>query len=349
MKKLKFAVIGCGGIGEEHIKILKRQKNIILSACSEPCKERRQYIEKTYNIRVYGSHSELIKNEELDACIIASPHNTHSDIGLDLIKKGIHILVEKPIDKDYDKAEKMITEAENKGVKLAVISQFRFTEGYKNLKNIIDNNELGRVFLIDIDMKWFRSEEYYGNTSWRGKIESEGGGTLITQCIHFLDQILWIFGGVDYVMGDMDTFVQDVEVEDTLTAIIRLKNGAICNVTCSSSIYPGFLERTEVHGTEGSVIIERDKIILKDLKKGEDKLVTPGKEIKIKDIHSYDSQENLDKARENEIMEFTDAIVKNTNPKVTGEEGLKVLKFALLIYEAIKSGKKMEFKNFKPC
>ena len=114
MKKLKFAVIGCGGIGQEHIRILQKLKITEISAGAETNIEKQKLIRDKYNIEVYPDYREMLEIEKPDACIIASPHNTHSEIGLGCVKRGIHILVEKPIDIDYQKAEVFVREAQKK-------------------------------------------------------------------------------------------------------------------------------------------------------------------------------------------------------------------------------------------
>ncbi|MFC1724216.1 Gfo/Idh/MocA family protein [candidate division KSB1 bacterium] len=348
MKKLKFAVIGCGGIGQEHIKILQKLKNTEISAGAETNPEKQKEIRDKYNIKVYTDYKELLENEELDACIIASPHYTHAEIGLECIKRGIHILVEKPVDIDYKRAESFVREAKINGVKLAVVSQYRFTDGFKELKRIVETGILGKVFLVDVILKWFRGEEYYADSKWRGKLSSEGGGTLITQALHFLDQILWIFGDVDSVMGEMGTFRHNAEVEDTIAAVARLKNGAICNIISSCAVYPGFMERMEVHGSKGSVIIERDSIIFKDFESEKEKLQTPGKELSIIKTVNNPVNNDIDLAREIEIMEFCSSVMDDKPVQVTGEDGLKALKFALAIYSAVRNNNRLKMDDFLP-
>jgi len=348
MDKLKFAIFGCGGIGEAHIQTLIKLPEAELIAGSETNIKRREYIRNKYNLKLYENHNNLLNNEKIDACIIATPHHTHSEIGIACAEKGIHLLVEKPIDKDYKKGELLVKYAEKNNVKLAVISQYRFSKGFRNLKKLVDSGELGKIFLINIFLKWLRSNEYYEGSTWRGKLDIEGGGTLITQCLHFLDQILWIFGDVDTVTAEKGTFLHNAEVEDTVTALARMKNGAICSIVSSCAIYPGFLERVEVNGTEGSAIVERDSLIFADSVKKSGKLTTPGKEIKLGDTAMFETENDLVKVRETEIKSFCNMVLRNNEPEVTGYDALKSLKFALGIYESINRKTILNMDEFKP-
>ena len=181
-----------------------------------------------------------------------------------------------------------------------------------------------------------------------GKTVYWGGGTLITQALHFLDQLLWIFGDVESVTGEMGTFRHKAEVEDTITASVKLKNGAICNIISSCAVYPGFMERMEISGTGGSLVIERDSIIFEDFETDKGKLQTPGKELGVRDIVKNPVKDDVPAAREMEISEFCNSIIKDIPVQVTGDDGLKALKLALAIYSAARNKVRLRLDDFSP-
>jgi len=116
------------------------------------------------------------------------------------------------------------------------------------------------LILGEAIVEWFRTQEYYSKSPWRGKWNTEGGGALINQAIHTIDLLLWIFGQPKQLWAQVDTFVHNIEVEDLAIAAIRFENGALGIVQGSTAIYPGLPTRLEIHGTKGTIIIEGEML-----------------------------------------------------------------------------------------
>ncbi len=115
--------------------------------------------------------------------------------------------------------------------------------------------------MADICVKWFRTEEYYASGYWRGTWKYDGGGALMNQGIHSVDLLQWIMGPVDWVGAiAANSIHKKIDVEDTLSAVIRFKNGSLGNIACSTAIYPGFPKRIEISGSKGSAAVEENNI-----------------------------------------------------------------------------------------
>ena len=108
--------------------------------------------------------------------------------------------------------------------------------------------------------------EYCTGSRWRGTPALDGGGALMNQAIHTLDLMQWMFGPVTRVYGAAATRLHRIEVEDTLTAVLEFESGALGTIEAGTSIYPGYQRRLEVTGSEGTLILEHDKLVGLDLR-----------------------------------------------------------------------------------
>jgi predicted dehydrogenase len=176
------------------------------------------------------------------------------------------VLVEKPIDVTVEKSDALIAECENAGVQLAVCFQDRFAKDSVRLKQLIESGGLGKLILVSSMVKWYRPPEYYNNSRWRGKLKLDGGGALMNQGIHTIDLLLWLLGDVKRVYAKSLTAIHDIESEDTIVSTLEFANGAIGTIEAATSAFPGYDRRIEITGSEGTIILEHDRIVRADLK-----------------------------------------------------------------------------------
>ena len=160
----------------------------------------------------------------------------------------------------------MITACKDAGVLLACIFQNRYIPGYVKLREIVNSGHLGKLILANVSVKWFRPTSYYKDNNWRGTLKGDGGAALITQAIHYLDQLLYAMGPVKSVSAFTKTLFHDIEGEDIGTAIVEFENGALGTIDGSTAIIAGYPEKLEIHGSEGSIILESGNIIDCNLK-----------------------------------------------------------------------------------
>jgi len=115
-------------------------------------------------------------------------------------------------------------------------------------------------------VKWYRPPGYYRDSRWRGTYALDGGGALINQGVHTVDLLLWLMGDVTRVQAKAITGLHQIEVEDTVVATLEFSSGAIGTLEASTSVYPGYPRRLELTGSEGTIIVEGDRIIRADLR-----------------------------------------------------------------------------------
>ncbi len=226
--KLKVAVVGCGGVSENHIVSINDYDDADLVALVDTNADRLKELSNRYNCRFYTDYIEMIKCEKVDVIHIATPHFLHKEMIINAVKLGCHVFVEKPLALNYDEAQEINDCLRGRSEKVMVCFQNRYRPSIKMIKRIIETKELGELISISGVVTWHRTKEYYTKSDWRGKWVTEGGGVLINQAIHTLDLMQWFGGKIEGIKGHFDTrLLQDViEVEDTAEATIRFSNGA---------------------------------------------------------------------------------------------------------------------------
>jgi predicted dehydrogenase len=251
------------------------------------------------------------------------------------------VLSEKPLEVTMERAEEMIRICDENQVKLACIFQSRFNPAYKRLKKAIDDGKLGKILLGNAYIKWYRPEEYYSSSPWRGTLKGDGGAALINQGIHTIDLLQNVMGPVKSVTAKVKTTVHNIEGEDLGVAIIEFESGGLGVIEGSTATYPGYPERLEVFGEKGSVILEGGKITAWNVK---DEVKNDGQAAPDKPGSGASDPMAIDYAYHKfQIEDFADAIRENRDPIITGREGLKALALIRAVYESSDSGKRIDF------
>jgi predicted dehydrogenase len=171
-------------------------------------------------------------------------------------RAGKHVLVEKPLEIDLNRANALVEACEAAGVTLAVMLQHRLREAALGLRALIAAGELGQLVSAAAFVRWWRPQSYYDEPG-RGTLARDGGGVLITQAIHTLDLLLSLIGMPERVTGIAGTSpVHRMEGEDTAAALLHYSNGAVAVVQATTAAYPGFPERIELNFTHGTATLE---------------------------------------------------------------------------------------------
>ncbi len=338
---LNFAIVGTGSIAGLHLTALKDIPDIEVVALCSSSEERAAEAQTKYGINTYHDLDTMFDQEKIDAIIICTASGQHLDPCVRAAHRGIHVLSEKPLEVTMERAQKMIDVCQENQVKLACVFQSRFKPHYRRLKEAVDQNKLGKLLLGNAYIKWYRPKEYYSSSPWRGTLAGDGGASLINQGIHTIDLLQDVMGAVKSVTAKVKTTVHDIEGEDLGVAMIEFENGALGVIEGSTAAYPGYPERLEIFGEDGSVILEGGKIIAWNLKSdSETKQEVPseGQDSGASDPMAIDYAYH-----KYQIEDFAAAIRENRDPVVTGEEGLKALALIRAIYESSELDRRVEF------
>lgn len=261
MKKVRIAVVGLGVIGRVHLRYLPDLEEVEITALCDVDAKAAEELAATHNCQSFSDHRELIKADICDAMIIATPHYSHTPIGIDALKAGLHVLVEKPISVHKADCQQLVKAHRGKGQVFAAMFNLRTDPCYQKVKQLIDRGELGEITRVNwIITNWFRSDAYYRSGSWRATWAGEGGGVLLNQCPHQLDMLQWLCGMPKRVrafcrLGKW----HDIEVEDDVTAYLEYPNGATGVFITTTGEAPG-TNRLEIVGQQGKLTVENGKI-----------------------------------------------------------------------------------------
>jgi len=334
--KLKIGIVGCGVIADVHAQAIQKSQYTELASAFSRSEENARSFGGKYGVSWHTDWDQFIADPDINAVSICTPSGNHLDYGVKAARAGKHVIVEKPIEVTLDRANRLIDICKEEDVQLAVIFQSRFMPQIQNLKQQLDNNVIGKLFMGDAYIKWFRSQEYYDSGQWRGTMKLDGGGTLINQSIHTIDLLQWIMGGVESIYGQIGIFThENLEGEDNAVATLRFKNGAIGVIEGSTSVQPSRSRRIELHGEGGSAIIDDNSV---EIQLAGDE---PEKQSNAREKVSTGSSSPLAgfsiDPHKDQFDAIAVAIEKNEQPPMAGQEAIKSLAIVLAIYESSKT------------
>lgn len=251
---IKVGFIGAGRITNAHLNALKNLKDKFLPlAVADPIEENATHITGEFGLsHTYKDYKDMLDKEKIDLVVIAAPNGLHYKISRDVLEKGINVLIEKPLALSYIEGKLLVDIANSKKVFLGVVLQKRLLPLYKNLKNAVDEEKFGKIFLVHLSLRWSRSKEYFAN-SWRGTREMDGG-LIFNQAIHDIDILDYLFS-ISEIFAYGGTFVHQIETEDNVVAVFKTKNSAIGSFEFTISLNEKNMgEIIEIFGEKGRFI-----------------------------------------------------------------------------------------------
>ncbi len=338
-----FGIVGVGMIANYHAKAIADIRGAKLVSCYDRRPQATVDFSESQNCTGYEAYEEMLKDERLDVVTICTPSGAHAEPAVAAAEAGKHVIVEKPLEITLRRCDRIIAACQKNNVKLSTIFPSRFHESAKLLKKAVDEKRFGRLAIGDSFVKWYRSQEYYDSGAWRGTWELDGGGALMNQAIHSVDLLTWIMGPVVSVSARTATLAhQRIAVEDVAVANVEFANGALGVIEATTAAYPGFLKRIELHGSEGSAILEEEDI------KTWDFLKTKPADAKIRERMFGRTKTGGGAADPTAIghhghtaqfKDVLDAIKKNRSPLIDGAEGRRSVEIILAIYKSAETGK----------
>lgn len=340
-KEFHFAVIGCGGISNLHIKQIQSIPNAKLIAVADEVEAKAKEYGELYDVDWYVGYNEMLKRDDIDIVNIVTPSGLHSKIAIDVAKSGKHVIVEKPIDVTLEKANEMLRVCKESNVKLTVIFQHRFDAATRKINNEIKEGKFGELIMGQASIHWYRSQAYYDSGAWRGTWELDGGGVLMNQSIHTIDLLQLFMGPVESVFAHTATKAHErIEVEDVAVATIKFKSGALGTITATTAAFPGLSTRIDIFGTKATAIIQDDKLThCYYIEENNNDLIPRDNTENIAETLILENhQEN---AHRLQFLDMMDAIKNDREPEVNGLEGIKSLEIILAIYKSAQLGKEI--------
>jgi UDP-N-acetyl-2-amino-2-deoxyglucuronate dehydrogenase len=250
----KFAIIGCGRIAHRHAENIRRIGELI-AVCDIDFQKADSFAAQ-YQSKPYYSIDDLLENEKtVDVVVVCSPNGLHAEHSIKSLQDGKHVLCEKPMCIAIEAAWSMRDTAHFFRRKLFVVKQNRFNHPVQFVKQLLEEDKLGKILSFQLNCFWNRPQEYYDG-GWRGT-KTLDGGLLYTQFSHFIDLLYWFIGEIEEVQGFKrnNGLRQHLEFEDTGVANLKMKNGALGNINYTINSFK--------HNAEGSFTLFGEKGVVK--------------------------------------------------------------------------------------
>lgn len=243
MKKIKFAVVGCGHIGKRHAEMINRNPEAELVALADVLSEDVLNV-SSFGVPLFHSIDDLLSADlEIDVVNIATPNGFHAEHALKALEARKHIVVEKPMALSKSDAEKVIFKALQVHRHVFAVMQNRYSPPSVWIKELVESGKLGKIFMVQLNCYWNRDDRYYKPGSWHGNKQLDGG-TLFTQFSHFIDILYWLFGDIDKINSRFYDFNHNdlTDFEDSGFVSFDFLNGGSGVLNFSTSIWDKNLE-----------------------------------------------------------------------------------------------------------
>ena len=252
---IKFAVIGQGHIGKRHAEMIRRNpESELIAVCDVLSKEKLGLadIQEKY----FTNYEDLLAaNLDVDVINICTPNGYHAEYAIKALQSKKHVVLEKPIALTKKDAEDILFKSLEMSRHVFCVMQNRYSPPSVWLKELVDNNTLGNVFMVKLDCYWNRDDRYYKKGNWHGDAKLDGG-TLFTQFSHFIDIMYWLFGDVQNIRGNFADFMHKdlTDFEDSGVVTFDFINGGMGNLNYSTAVWDTNLESSiTIIGSKGTV------------------------------------------------------------------------------------------------
>ncbi len=332
MPKINIGIVGTGSIVKTYAKCIEELENAQLVALYTKSSGRIESAEKEFGVPVFSSMAEFLQNE-IDLVCVCNESGRHGEAIKAAARAGKHVLSEKPLETTSEKIDEIIEICQGQNVKLGCTLQNRCSPDYERVVEVVNSGKLGKLVMGNAHINWYRNESYYADSDWKGTFEFDGGAAFINQGIHTIDLLLHLMGSVKSVFGKVGTLVHDIEGEDVGAGILNFQNGAIGTITAGTALYPGYPERIEIYGENGSIILEGGTIKAWNIKD------VPASQQTSDENHGSGASDPTAISHQNHkkvIADMIEAIVNNRPPMVDGAEARKAVEVITAIYESSK-------------
>ena len=318
MATIRFGVIGLGTHGSRYANHLSAGdvEGATLGAVCRRNKEEGEAYAKEHGVKYYADHGALIADDDIDAVAVTTPTGEHVAAAVAAAKAGKHVLVEKPMARTVEECRQIIDAAASANVKLTVGQTFRYNALVIDLRERM--RSLGKIVQMNLCQRQEPSK-----LPWHHSLEASGGGNLIENGVHLLDAVRWMTGQ-EVVSAYCETgYLGGKETEDLFVAVLTLEDGCRCVVDACKYTQSRFGE-IQIVGQEGQLIGSASCNTLFSVK-GRD----------VQPIEPPGPIPGLPYA----LRDFVNAISQDTDPPITGEDGLAVVAIAQACYESARTGR----------
>ncbi len=253
-RKVRFALVGCGRIAANHFGALEKHADRaeLVAVCDiDPAAL--EAAAKRTGARPYSSLDEMLDDTNADIVILTTPSGLHAEQTIKIAASGKHVMTEKPMATRWKDGLSMIKACDDANVRLFVVKQNRRNATLQLVKQAVEQNRFGRIYMVNINVFWTRPQEYYDSAAWRGTWEFDGGA-LMNQASHYVDLLDWLIGPIESLQAYTGTLARNIEVEDSAVVSVRWRSGALGSMNVTMLTYPRNFEGSiTILGEKGTV------------------------------------------------------------------------------------------------
>lgn len=341
--KCRVGIIGCGVIAPTHAECFSKEERAEIVWACDIEEEKARSLAARYGVpHVTARLQDVLEDERVNAISICTPHASHAEIAVAALEAGKHVLCEKALGATAEQMDEMLAaHKRHPSLVFSGVFQHRFERRHQLMKQLVEDGSFGEVLTAGMQMRCFRSKDYYRADKWRGTWAEEGGSVLINQAIHTVDALAWIMGGVADLCGTYSnqTHEDTIETEDAAVAALRFRNGALGTIEAISSSHIDWEPTMFIHGTKGSIEIRNAspmKVVFTDAAVRERvtrELSGTPEAAPVGSAKAYYGGEHR-----SQIADFVEAVVEGREPFVTAASVRHAVEIVLAVYASHRKG-----------
>ncbi|ONI84110.1 oxidoreductase [Actinosynnema sp. ALI-1.44] len=331
-QKVHAAIIGCGVVAEtSHIPALRASADRVeLVAAVESDPERLADFQRQYDIpSAYATVDAMLADCRPTLAIVCTPPATHADIAVRSLQAGAWVLLEKPPCLSLAEYARIEAAETDGGPYAGVVFQHRFGSGARNAVDLISSGALGQPLVALCTTTWYRDQSYF-DVPWRGRWDTEGGGTTVGHGIHQIDLLLAMLGEWQEVRAMAGRLARAVDTEDVSMASVRFANGAMASIV-NSALSPR--EESYIRVDLADATVELTHLYGY---RNADWRYTPAVHVRdAQRIGSWtDIPQDVPSSHSAQLPYFLDAMATGDRPPLSGSEGRAALELVAAIYKS---------------
>jgi UDP-N-acetylglucosamine 3-dehydrogenase len=333
MKKIRYGIIGCGQIVHNfHMPDMSAINEAELIAVADINEERAKQTAKRWKAKAcYRDYRDLLSRDDIDACIVATPHQTHAPIAVDVLKSGKHVLVQKPMATNMEDANKLVeTAVAARQERLKTMCfPYNWDNAFMLAEKYIKNGTLGQIFYARrrVAHGGFKLARY----SWFYDPKVAIGGVLFDMGVYSISGLTALLGPVKQVLGFVKSMEEGVQIDDNASLLLEFENGTIgCAETSwtQATIREGACELYGKNATMYSDFYPTGNML--EIYRKNFGLLRPT------------IKPNPPNAPH---RHFVECILRDKQPKGTPEHAKHVVEIMLAGYESAKTGRRIDLKT----
>ena len=320
-----FAVVGLG-MGYNRARVIRQTEGAEIKILVDINARRAEAVGDEFGVDWTADLDQALGRKDVDVVLVMTPSGAHANLGVQAAQAGKHVIVTKPMDISTANCDRLIAACDAAGVLCGVDFESRYVDNNFRVAEGLRRGWLGRPILGEARFKWYRSQDYFDSSGWRGTWAMDGGGSLANQGVHLLDLLLWFMGNPTSIYGETAIMNHNIETEDIGLAILNFESGAKGTIMGTTTFPENVYFSAEVHGTEGAVLI--DAVL-----RGEMRVFGDSLEERLMSI---------DNPLGNIVEDVVSAVTKGTPLRVDGREGRRTVALLETIYASAREGRRLD-------